>query len=161
MIPRTAVLCVAALSVAGPTLAQDASPDSQNGRYVFSKQTDGYVRLDTQTGEVALCSRKVVGFACQAAPEDRALLENEIARLRSENAALKKDILTRGLPLPSGTGPEQAAPPVAQNGAPQGSESAKPQSGGEIDRMVALASRAWRRLLDAVDRAQKQILNKS
>jgi hypothetical protein len=34
-------------------------------------------------------------------PEDRAVLENEIARLRSENAALKKDILSRGLPLPS------------------------------------------------------------
>ncbi len=71
------------------------------------------MRLDTQTGEVALCSQHAVGWACEAAPEDRAVLENEIARLRSENAALKKEILARGLPLPPGATPE---PPVAANG---------------------------------------------
>ena len=66
-----------------------------------------------QTGEVSLCSQRTVGWACQAAPEDRAVLENEIARLRSENAALKKDLLSRGLPLPPGAMPE---PPVARDG---------------------------------------------
>ena len=36
------------------------------------------------------------------------MLESEIARLRAENAALKKDLLARGLPLPSGAMPEPA-----------------------------------------------------
>ena len=71
------------------------------------------MRLDTQTGEVSLCSQRTVGWACQAMPEDRAVLESEIARLRRENAALKKDILARGLPLPAGTLPE---PPVVRDG---------------------------------------------
>ena len=42
------------------------------------------MRLDTQTGQVALCGRQTVGWACLAAPEDRTVLENEIARLRKK-----------------------------------------------------------------------------
>ena len=41
-------------------------------------------------------------------PEDRAVLENEIARLRSENVTLKKEILAHGLALPAGAMPETA-----------------------------------------------------
>jgi hypothetical protein len=145
---------IAALCLAVPVHAGDAAPDDQGGRYIFNKQADGFVRLDTRTGEVALCSQKAVGLACEAAPEDRALLENEIARLRSENAALKKDILARGLPLPPGATPE---PPAAQSG-----ELTVPlPSDADIDRMVALAGRVWHRFVDAVQRAQKQVLIKS
>src|ERR1700691_566043 len=93
MIARGIALAVAALCLMVPAIADDAAPDSQGGRYIFNKQADGFVRLDGQTGEVSLCSQKTVGWACEAAPEDRGLLENEIARLRGENAALKKDIL--------------------------------------------------------------------
>src|SRR5271165_2880193 len=71
-----------ALGLTLPAAGEDAMPDTAGGRYSFSKEADGYVRLDMKTGEVALCSRKSVGMACEAAPEDRALLENEIARLR-------------------------------------------------------------------------------
>jgi len=34
-------------------------------------------------------------------------------------------------------------------------------SDADIDRMVALAGRVWHRFVDAVQRAQKQVLNKS
>jgi hypothetical protein len=100
-----------------------------------------------------------VGWACEAAPEDRAVLENEIERLRSENAALKKDILSRGLPLPPGAIPE---PPVAQNGTPQNGEPGlRLPSDADVDRVMALVGRAWHRLVEALERAQKQVLNKS
>jgi len=145
---------IAVLCLAAPVHAADAPLDSQGGRYIFNKQADGFVRLDTQTGEVALCGQKAVGLACEAAPEDRALLENEIARLRGENAALKKDILSRGLPLPPGAIPE---PPAAQNG----QLTVPLPSDADIDRVVALAGRVWHRFVDAVQRAQNQILNKS
>jgi hypothetical protein len=146
---------LAAFSLVGALAAEDAPPDTNNGRYTFSKQPDGFVRLDSQTGEVALCSRKAVGFACETAPEDRAVLENEIARLHGENAALKKDLLSRGLALPSGATPE----PLAQDGG-RSSDLRLPRA-ADIDRVVALAGRVWRRLIDAVERAQKQILNRS
>jgi hypothetical protein len=139
-------------------LADDATPDTQGGRYIFNKQADGqgngYVRLDTQTGAVSLCSQKTVGWACEAAPEDRAVLESEIARLRSENAALKTEIIERGLPLPPGVAPE---PPAAQNG----ELTVHLPSDADIDRMVAFAGHVWHRFMEAVARAQQQILNKS
>src|SRR5580704_14419996 len=129
MIAKGIAIAIAALCLTVPAIADDATPDSQGGRYIFNKQPDGFVRLDTQTGEVSLCSQKTVGWACEAAPEDRALLENEITRLRSENAALKKDLLARGLELPPGVMPE----PLAQNDAP----TLRLPSDADIDRMVA------------------------
>ena len=132
MILKTMAVGAAALFLIAPALADDAPPDNADGRYIFSKQADGFVRLDTKTGEVALCSQKTVGWACEAAPEDRAVLENEIARLRGENAALKKDFLARGLPLPAGIMPE----PLAQNDEP-------PSSGPPSDCPAMPTSTAW------------------
>jgi hypothetical protein len=153
----TAIIAVGVsliLSAMAPKLlADEAAPDTAGGRYMFSKTADGYLRLDTQTGEVAQCSQREVGLACLAAPEDRAVLENEIARLRRENAALKRDLLSRGLPLPPGAMPE----PLAQNGEP----SARSPTDADIDRMMSFIGRAWHRFVDALNRAQKQVLNKS
>jgi hypothetical protein len=152
MVIRTAAAVVAALCWIMPLHAEDAAPDSAGGRYIFSRIGDGYVRLDTQTGAVAQCSQRSVGWACEAAPEDRAVLENEITRLRNENAALKKEILSRGLTLPPGAMPE---PPLAQNG----ETTIRLPSDADIDRMMAFVGKVWHRFVDAVQRAQKQILN--
>jgi hypothetical protein len=148
-----------AFSLIAPLRAEPAPPDTAGGRYVFSKQANGFVRLDTQTGEVSLCSQKSVGWACQTAPDDRAVLENEIARLRNENTVLKKDLLSRGLPLPPSAWSE---PSVAQSDQPQnGAPNLRLPSDADVDRMVGLAGRVWHRFLDALDRAEKQVLNKS
>ena len=156
MIWKISVAAAVACCLAMPAFADDATaqPDAAGGRYLFAKQADGFVRLDTQTGEVARCSQKAVSWACEAAPEDRAVLENEIARLRTENAALKKDILSRGLPLPADTMPE---PPAAQNEGP----ALRLPSDADIDRVMAFVGRVWHRFVDAVERAQKQVLSKS
>jgi hypothetical protein len=116
--------------------------------------TDGFVRLDTQTGEVALCSQRTVGWACQVAPEDRAAFESEIARLRGENAALKQALLSRGLPLPPGATPERS-------GSHDNDITIRLPDNADIDRAVAYVGRLWNRFVDAVNRAQKQMLNKS
>jgi hypothetical protein len=153
-----AVVCASAPAVARVALADEAAPDTAGGRYVFEKQADGFIRLDTQTGEVALCSPKTVGWACEAVAEDRAVLENEIARLRTENAALKTEIVSHGLPLPTGV----VAEPLAQNDKPQNTGPAiHLPSDADIDRMVALVDHAWHRLVEAMERVQKQVFNKS
>src|SRR5580704_4713937 len=115
---------IAGLCLIAPALADDPTPDSGGGRYTFSKVTEGFLRLYTQTGEVSVCSQRTVGWACQAVPEDRAVLEREIARLRRENAVLKKDMLARGLSLPTGTMPD---PPVLRDG------DRSPRLGGNSD----------------------------
>src|SRR5262249_59020888 len=90
-------ISLAALAVAS---AQPATPDSENGRYSFNSVADGVLRLDTRTGQVSQCSRSDAGWTCKAVPDERASLETEIARLQGENAALKKELLARGQPLP-------------------------------------------------------------
>jgi hypothetical protein len=153
-----AVVCATVLAIARIAAADAAAPDTAGGRYVFEKQADGFVRLDTQTGEVALCSAKAVGWACEAVAEDRAVLENEIARLRAENAALKTEIVSHGLPLPAGI----IAEPLAQNDEPQNNGPAiHLPSDADIGRMVALVDHAWHRFVEAVERVQKQVFNKS
>jgi hypothetical protein len=141
-------IAVAAL----PAVADDAAPDTEKGRYTLNKVAEGFVRLDTQTGAVSLCSQRTLGWACLAAPEDRAVLENEIARLRGENAALKKDILARGLPLPPGAMPE--APATHDNDV-----TLRLPNDADLDRAAAFVGRVWGKFVDAINNAQKQVLH--
>jgi hypothetical protein len=152
MFSKAFALAIVAVCLSTPAFADDATPDTKAGRYTLNKVADGFVRLDTQTGEVALCTQRAVGWACQAAPEDRAAFEGEIARLRSENAALKQALLSRGLPLPSGVTPERSH---------NNDITIRLPDDADIDRAVAYVSRLWNRFVDAVSRAQKQMMNKS
>jgi hypothetical protein len=154
MFSKALALAIAAVCLSTPVFADDATPDTNGGRYTLNKVTDGFVRLDTQTGEVALCSQRTVGWACQAAPQDRAAFESEIARLRGENAALKQALLSHGLPLPSGATPESS-------GSHDNDITIRLPNDNDIDRAVAYVGRLWSRFVDAVNRAQKQMLNKS
>jgi hypothetical protein len=146
-------IAVATLVLTMPAFADNTAPDSKGGRYTFNKVDDGFMRLDTQTGEVALCNRRTVGWACLMAPEDRAALENEIARLRGENGALKKDLLSHGLPLPPGATPEVS-------GAHNDALTLRLPGNADVDRAVAYVGRMWHRLVEAIANAGKQVLNK-
>jgi hypothetical protein len=154
MFSKAFALAIAGVCLSTPVFADDATPDTNGGRYTLNKVADGFIRLDTQTGQVALCSQRTVGWACQAAPEDRAAFESEIARLRSENAALKQALLSHGLPLPFGA---MAEPPAGHNN----DITIRLPDNADIDRAVAYVGRMWNRFVDVVNRAQKQMLNKS
>ncbi len=98
---RLAPLIVVAFGVAVTAAwAQSSPPESDDTRYSFNRIDDGYLRLDGRTGQVSICRRGSVGWSCQAAPDERSALEAEIGRLQGENAALKKELIARNLPLP-------------------------------------------------------------
>jgi hypothetical protein len=152
MTRKILVVAVTGMCLLLPALADESPPENNEGRYIFNKVADGYLRLDSKTGEVSLCSRHAVGWACIAVPKDRAVLENEITRLRAENGTLKKDLLGRGLPLPPGTMPEQ---PRTGDGQSYGRDHTN------FGRVMTFVDRLWHRLVDAIARAQKQVLSKS
>jgi hypothetical protein len=153
MINTALAATIASVWLIAPVFADDALPDDGGGRFMFSKIAEGFLRLDTQTGEVSVCSQRAVGWTCQASPEDRAVLENEIARLRQENAALKKDLLARGVPLPGGVMPEPQTPP-------RGERQPRLDGDSDLDRVIALVDRMWHRIVDAIVRAEKHALPK-
>ncbi len=141
------VLVVATAGITAPALAQ-TTPDTENGRYTFSTVPDGLMRLDTRTGQVSLCAKQDAGWACNMVPDERAALDNEIARLQRENGAMKKDMLARNLPLPSGV---SGAPPSAQQR--ELSVKVPLPSDAEVDRVMSAFEKMWRRLVDIVQRS--------
>jgi hypothetical protein len=134
--------------------AQNGAPETEDARYSFHRVDDGYLRLDVRSGQVSLCSRRAAGWACHPIPDERAALESEIARLQGDNAALKKDMLARGLPLPGTMKPE---PPVAK--VPE--VELKLPSNADIDRMMSVVEKMWRRLVEMIENLQKDMLRKT
>ncbi len=131
-----------------PAAAQ--SPDADDKRFTLHKVDDGYLRLDGRTGAVSLCTRPETGWVCRAVPDERSALESEIGRLAAENAELKRTLLDRGMSLPG-------LPPRPPADVGTGS-AASPES--NVDRVVALAERLWRRTLDVIGNLQRDLADK-
>ena len=91
---RAGLFAAAFLALAAPALAQDAPGEA--GRYTMTPTPEGFLRLDTRTGAVALCTTTSGVAGCRGAPEERGALESEIARLSKENAELKQQLAQRG-----------------------------------------------------------------
>ena len=142
------------LSLANLTVAsaQTATPDSENGRYSFSPMADGALRLDTRTGQVSQCSRSDAGWACRLVPDERSALETEIARLQGENATLKKELLSRGLPIPGVPSPSGAKPEEPELKLP---------TDAEVNKVISFLERVWRRLIEMGRNMQKDVEKKN
>ena len=86
-----AVLMTLVLFAATPALAaESADVSTENGRYAMTPAPDGFLRLDTRTGAVSLCTVASGAVACRASAEERRALEDEVDRLTQENARLKQ-----------------------------------------------------------------------
>lgn len=149
--PRLFAMPLALLLGAVPlaALAQTGSPDTENGRYSFNRVEDGFLRLDQRTGQVSLCNRRSVGWSCHPVPDERTALEEEIARLQKDNAALKKEMLARGITPPGGS--------MAQAPAPADKPDLKTPSEADLDRAMAVMERWWKRLVEMVQRWQREL----
>ncbi len=84
-------LVALAILCGGPSLAAPDAPD-KSGRYTMSPTEDGVVRLDTQTGAMALCRRKDGTWACEDMGDSQRTLMSEIDKLKVENKSLKDEI---------------------------------------------------------------------
>ncbi len=109
-------------------LALTAAAQAQTvelGRYAMTPVEGGFLRLDTRTGEVALCKAAGDAVQCRSAAIERSVLEQEIDRLAKENAELKARL--------AGNAPSLLAPPS--------------RSREELDRALDYAERFMRRMM--------------
>jgi hypothetical protein len=151
--------------------AQEPTLDIANPRFAYHKIDDGYLRLDLRSGEVATCRPHPGGWTCTLAAEERAALENEIARLQRDNALLKNALLEHGLPLPGpSASSDPAVPPVAAAPAPP-LEAAPPRPPAPIppqadarepliERVIASIERLWRRVVELAATIQHDLQGK-
>lgn len=110
----------------------------QQPRFAFSPVEGGALKLDTQSGQVSLCTKGSTGFACIAVPDTRDAYEAEIARLQNEITALKQ---ASGAP---------ATPQTAPQTAPQAAPPAGPQP-SDVDRALDYASSLYRKFRQLID----------
>ena len=132
------------VACAGPAVRAADMP-ADDSRYSFHRTKDGYVRLDGRTGQVSACTRKGTGWTCQAVADERAALEGEIARLQGENAALKKELIARSLPLPG----------VVKSDPPAKIEDPHLLPDAEVNKAMAFVEKVWRRMVDMITSVQK------
>ena len=70
--------------------ASAAEPD----RYRLEKTPNGYVRMDTRTGEMSICQEKWGELVCRMAADERTAVQDEMERLQTELKALNDHLAT-------------------------------------------------------------------
>jgi hypothetical protein len=83
---RPVALLVPTLVLAG--LAGSASGEEVE-RYRLERTENGYVRMDTVTGEMSICEERTNQLVCKVAADERAALQDEIDRLQSKLDAIE------------------------------------------------------------------------
>jgi hypothetical protein len=137
--------------------ATDATPPETSARFSFNRVDGGFLRFDSGTGQVALCSQRPAGWACQPVPEERAALDSEIARLQDRVTALQIEIAALRAP------PVPPRPPgdLAPRGEGDSKSGAfKLPSDDDIKWARAAIERLWRDFVDMVADFQKDMQRK-
>ena len=148
----TGLALFSAPASAQPQALGSAGP-SDDARYTFQRVQDYFLRLDVRTGQVSQCGWAAIGWYCRVLPDERAALESEIARMQTDNIALKKELLERGLPLPNGIKAEPQAPD-------RNSILRLPDDFG-VDAVSAQVGRVWRRMIEMMANLQRDVLRRS
>ncbi|MEO0670540.1 MAG: hypothetical protein AAFZ05_00780 [Pseudomonadota bacterium] len=85
-------LAASGLMMAGAGAAHAATPDAGNGRFMFTPIDSGVMRLDTRTGQMALCAQDAGSWSCKAVADETAVARDKLEALTKENDALKKKV---------------------------------------------------------------------
>src|SRR6185369_15566212 len=152
---------------------KDESPAASagGGRFTFNRIDNGFLRLDTQSGQVAYCRTQTAGWSCQAVPENRSELEADVARLQAdvkdlkavksdivrlhdEIAALRREVAALKEPPPprppAELTPADKAPDVA----------IRLPTHEDVARARAFIEKTWHRLVGMITAVQKDMIQK-
>lgn len=82
-------------------LASTNANAAETERYRLEKTDTGYVRMDTQTGEMSICEERTGQLICKLATDARTAFEGEVERLQEAVAALEERIARIEAALPA------------------------------------------------------------
>lgn len=150
---RPAIFASALLVLAASAgLAAAEAPSDGKGRFSMSPVDGGFLRLDTQTGEVSLCTQKDDAWACEPVKDTGNALET----LKEENQALKEHIksLEEGMASNEGGNGSAGAGNSYPTEPPAGSVTRLPTE-AEIDQAFNYVERMYKKLRDRIERFNK------
>ena len=81
---RTQLLIASAIAVIDTATLAFAADVPAPGRYTLAPSSAGFVRLDTQTGQVSECTGPASNLVCKSTPDERAAMQAEIDRLQAK-----------------------------------------------------------------------------
>jgi hypothetical protein len=134
---------------------------AEGGRFTFNRIDNGFLRLDTQNGQVAYCRAQTDGWSCEAVPENRyelgtdvARLQSDIARLQDEIAALRREVIALKEPPPP-------RPPADLTPPGKGPDvTIRLPTHEDVARARAFLEKTWHRLVDMITAVQKDLMQK-
>ena len=132
---------LAAFALSAVAQAQGAASETSDGRFTLHRADDGYLRLDGRSGQVSACIRGPEGWACRPVPDERSRFDAEIARLQSENVALKTELLARNTVPPARVESPSLHTPRAT----------------ESSRVMTLVEKVWRQVVEMVADVQHSL----
>ncbi|MCB1510771.1 MAG: hypothetical protein KDJ36_07690 [Hyphomicrobiaceae bacterium] len=74
------------------TSSVNAQRQDAPGRFTLHKTDDGFIRLDTQSGETSLCRKVEKTWSCTPMDDGAARLRKRIAELEQQNSALSREV---------------------------------------------------------------------
>lgn len=81
------------LAIGAAVLMSTLSAFAEEGRYQLEKSADGFVRLDTTSGEMSVCKLQKKQLVCRTAADERAAFQDEIDALDQRIEQLERQVL--------------------------------------------------------------------
>ncbi len=157
MAKRAAILAIVMLPALATSGRTDPAADDSS-RFTIAPTDGGFLRLDRQTGAVAICAKKADEWACRPVDEKTASSATERTRLETENMTLK----ARVKELEDFLASKSLTPPPPHDGSaaegPPGGISRLPTD-AEIDEALDYMSRVYKKIRDHVRELDKPSSN--
>ena len=141
------VLASAAALTLGLAANGAGAAGEKPGRYTMSPTEGGFVRLDTETGEMSLCKRGGGGdWVCEPMADKQQAQQRELDRLRQENDALRR-----------GSGPAPQDQERAPLSGPESPPDLAPPEGGSAEKIPIPTEQDVDKLFDYVEGMMKKL----
>lgn len=126
-------------------------PDRAGGRFTMSPVDGGFLRLDSETGAVAMCTKSAAQWSCNAV-EDKSGQSgrSDVAKLESENRGLKDRVKALEDALETGKPGDLA-------GIPRANVQIHIPSEAEIDQALNYMERTFKKIRDRIKNLDKPL----
>lgn len=137
---RALFIAIPVLAAVGIGAASVVVGQERQGRFAMSPVENGFVRLDTETGDMSICTQQDGRWTCRLMEDEAKALQDEVARLRDEVSRLRAQAAAPGTAPPSDRPEPKLELPSEE----------------EIDKALDYFENIFRKLRERIDRFERE-----